>query len=108
MAVRPGMCGLVGGSGFPGGWPAGSRWPAPVAIGYAVMGAPRRSTSLNLLLPPGLPWSVLPIFIYTRSACRWPCPCLSIFALDPFRLQRGLAASCQTFFQSGFNGLAAR
>jgi DHA1 family bicyclomycin/chloramphenicol resistance-like MFS transporter len=34
-------------------------------------------------------------------------PCLSIFALDPFPAQRGLAASCQTFFQSGFNGLTA-
>jgi DHA1 family bicyclomycin/chloramphenicol resistance-like MFS transporter len=34
-------------------------------------------------------------------------PCLTILALDPFPAQRGLAASCQTFFQSGFNGLTA-
>jgi DHA1 family bicyclomycin/chloramphenicol resistance-like MFS transporter len=62
--------------------------------------------ALNLLLPPGLPWSVLPIFIYTVGMSL-AMPCLSIFALDPFPAQRGLAASCQTFFQSGFNGLAA-
>ena len=53
-----------------------------------------------------LPWSVLPIFIYTVGMSL-AMPCLSIFALDPFPAQRGLAASCQTFFQSGFNGLAA-
>lgn len=34
-------------------------------------------------------------------------PSLTLFALDPFARQRGLAASCQTFFQSGFNGIAA-
>ena len=34
-------------------------------------------------------------------------PNLTLFALDPFPAQRGLAASCQTFFQSGFNGVAA-
>jgi DHA1 family bicyclomycin/chloramphenicol resistance-like MFS transporter len=34
-------------------------------------------------------------------------PSLSLFALDPFPAQRGLAASCQTFFQSGFNSLSA-
>jgi DHA1 family bicyclomycin/chloramphenicol resistance-like MFS transporter len=34
-------------------------------------------------------------------------PCLTLIALDPYPEQRGLAASCQTFLQSGFNAFAA-
>ena len=34
-------------------------------------------------------------------------PSLTLFALDPFPQQRGLAASCQTFFQAAANGLTA-
>lgn len=49
---------------------------------------------------------MLPIFIYTLGMSL-AMPCLTLFALDPFPDQRGLAASCQTFLQSGFNGLVA-
>ena len=34
-------------------------------------------------------------------------PCLTLMALDPFPQQRGLASSCQMFFQSSANGLLA-
>ena len=34
-------------------------------------------------------------------------PTLTLLALDRFPLQRGLAASCQAFLQSGVNTLAA-
>ena len=103
----PGMCGLVGGSWISGRLAGRISLARTVAIGYAVMGcAAALNLTLNLLLPPGLPWSVLPIFIYTVGMSL-AMPCLSIFALDPFPAQRGLAASCQTFFQSRFNGLAA-
>lgn len=34
-------------------------------------------------------------------------PSLTLLSLDPFPQQRGLAASCQMFLQSGFNGLLA-
>jgi DHA1 family bicyclomycin/chloramphenicol resistance-like MFS transporter len=103
----PGMCGLVCGSWISGRL-AGKISPArTIAIGYAVMAfAASVNLALNLLLPPGLPWSVLPIFGYTLGMSL-AMPCLTLFALDPFPAQRGLAASCQTFFQSGFNGLAA-
>jgi DHA1 family bicyclomycin/chloramphenicol resistance-like MFS transporter len=60
---------------------------------------------LNLLLPPGLPWSVLPIFVYfTGSALAMPS--LTLMALDLFPQQRGLAASCQGFVQTSGNALA--
>ena len=60
---------------------------------------------LNLLLPPGLPWSVLPIFVYF-SGSALAMPSLTLMALDLFPQQRGLAASCQGFVQTSGNALA--
>ena len=48
----------------------------------------------------------MPIFLYTVGMAL-SMPCLSLLALDPFPAQRGLAASCQSFFQSSFNSLIA-
>jgi DHA1 family bicyclomycin/chloramphenicol resistance-like MFS transporter len=60
---------------------------------------------LNLLVPPGLPWSVMPIFVYfTGSALAMPS--LTLMALDLFPQQRGLAASCQGFVQTTGNAVA--
>ena len=60
---------------------------------------------LNLLAPPGLPWSVAPIFVYfTGSALAMPS--LTLMALDLFPEQRGLAASCQSFVQTAGNVVA--
>jgi len=103
----PAMAGLIGGSWLSGRLAGKVQLSRTIAIGYAVMGS---AAGINLLLsialPPGLPWSVLPIFLYTLGMSL-AMPCLSLFALDPFPAQRGLAASCQTFFQSGFNGITA-
>ena len=103
----PAMAGLTGGSWLSGRLAGKVSLPRTIATGYAVMGsAAGINLLLNIALPPGLPWSVLPIFIYTLGMSL-AMPCLSLFALDPFPAQRGLAASCQTFFQSGFNGITA-
>lgn len=103
----PAMAGLIGGSWLSGRLAGKVRLSRTIAIGYAVMGsAAGINLLLNIALPPGLPWSVLPIFLYTLGMSL-AMPCLSLFALDPFPAQRGLAASCQTFFQSGFNGITA-
>lgn len=103
----PAMSGLIGGSWLSGRLAGKVSLPRTIALGYALMAS---AAGINLLvnafIPPGLPWSVLPIFGYTLGMSL-ATPCLSIFALDPFPAQRGLAASCQTFFQSGFNGLTA-
>jgi len=61
---------------------------------------------LTLWLPPALPWSVMPIFVYTFGMSL-AMPCLTLLALDPFPAQRGLAASCQMSLQSAANGLVA-
>ena len=103
----PAMAGMVGGSWLSGRL-AGKLSPKrTIALGYAVMAAAAAlNIGINLTLPPALPWSVLPLFIYTAGVAL-ATPCLSIIALDLFPAQRGLAASCQTCLQSAFNSLAA-
>ena len=103
----PGMGGLVCGSWLSGRLAGKLSLGRTIALGYAVMCcAAIANLSLNLALPPALPWNVMPIFLYTLGMAL-AMPCLTILALDPFPEQRGLAASCQTFLQSGFNSLAA-
>jgi DHA1 family bicyclomycin/chloramphenicol resistance-like MFS transporter len=103
----PSMCGMVVGSWVSGRLAGRISLDRSIMLGYTVMGtAAIVNVSLNLAWPPGLPWSVLPLFIYNLGMAL-ATPCLSIFALDPFPKQRGLAASCQTFFQSGVNSIAA-
>uniref|UniRef100_Q47K23 Bcr/CflA family efflux transporter n=1 Tax=Dechloromonas aromatica (strain RCB) TaxID=159087 RepID=Q47K23_DECAR len=103
----PAMSGLVCGSWLSGRLAGRVSLPRTIGLGYAVMGtAAAINLTVNVALPPGLPWSVAPIFVYTMGMSL-AMPCLTIFALDPFPAQRGLAASCQTFFQSSFNGLVA-
>lgn len=103
----PAMGGLMLGSWI-AGHRAGKHPPAAtIKLGYAVMaGAALLNIAINLALPPGLPWSVLPLFIYTLGMSL-AMPNLTLFALDPFPEKRGMAASCQTFLQSGFNSLLA-
>jgi DHA1 family bicyclomycin/chloramphenicol resistance-like MFS transporter len=103
----PAMTGLVLGSWLSGRLAGKISLSRTIVFGYLLMGtAALYNIGLNLALPPALPWSVTPIFIYTLGMSL-AMPCLTILALDPFPAQRGLAASCQTFFQSGFNGLTA-
>lgn len=103
----PSMLGLVAGSWLSGRLAGKLSLPRTIARAYLVMGAAVVfNIGINLALPPGLPWSVLPIFVYTFGMSL-AMPCLTLIALDPFPAQRGLAASCQTFLQSGFNALVA-
>jgi MFS transporter, DHA1 family, multidrug resistance protein len=103
----PAMGGLMVGSGI-AGQRAGKHSPGTtIKLGYGVMAAAVGiNLAVSLALPPGLPWSVLPLFIYTLGMSL-AMPNLTLFALDPFPDNRGMAASCQTFLQSGFNSLVA-
>lgn len=75
--------------------------------GFLIMGlAAVSNIALNLAFPPGIPWSVMPIFVYTTGMAL-TMPSLTLLALDLFPQQRGLAASCQTFMQSGSNSIIA-
>ena len=77
-----------------------------IRLGYALMFA---GAALNLaiawLVPPGVPWSILPIMVYTVGTAVLT-PTLMLMLLDLFPAQRGMAASLQGFVQfalSGFN-----
>ena len=50
----------------------------------------------HLLLPPALPWTVMPIFLYTIGMSI-AAPGLTLLVLDLFPHIRGTVASCQSF-----------
>lgn len=103
----PAMAGLMAGSWTSGRLAGKLSLNRSIALGYGIMSSAALGNLLiNLGATPALPWAVAPLFVYTFGMSL-AMPCLTIFALDPFPAQRGLAASCQTFLQSGFNGLAA-
>lgn len=103
----PAMAGLLVGSWLSGRLAGKLTVSRTIARGYWVMGgAVLVNLVLNLALPPALPWSVLPLFVYTLGMSL-AMPSLTLLALDPYPEQRGLAASCQAFLQSGFNAVAA-
>ena len=103
----PAMAGLLCGSWLSGRLAGKLSMQQTVIYGYGVMGlAALANIVLNLWLPPALPWNVIPIFVYTFGLSL-AMPCLTLMALDPFPQQRGLAASCQMFLQSGANALVA-
>lgn len=103
----PTMCGLLTGSWITGRLAGKLSRDRTIVLGFAIMGtAALLNVTINLTLPPGLPWNVLPLPLYTMGMSI-ATPCLTLYALDPFPEQRGLAASCQTFLQAGFNGIAA-
>ena len=103
----PAMLGMSSGAWVNGRLAGHQTIDKTIGLGYAIMcfGAVC-NISVNLAFPPALPWHVLPLFVYTLGMAM-TMPCLTLLALDPFPEQRGLAASCHTFFQSGFNGVAA-
>ena len=103
----PAMLGLLGGSWLSGRL-AGKLSPSRTILrGYLLMGiAAACNLALNLAMPPALPWSILPIPLYTLGMSL-TMPSLTLLALDPFPEQRGLAASCQMFLQSMNNSLLA-
>ena len=103
----PAMSGLMSGAWLSGRLAGKLSLRQTILRGSLVMGvAALANIALNLWLPPALPWSVMPIFVYTFGMSL-AMPCLTLLALDPFPEQRGLAASCQMCLQAGTNGLVA-
>ena len=103
----PAMSGLMAGSWVSGRLAGKFTLRQTVVRGYLIMSAAvLANLALNFTLPPGLPWSVMPLFVYTFGMSV-AMPCLTLMALDPFPQQRGLAASCQMFLQAGFNSVVA-
>jgi MFS transporter, DHA1 family, multidrug resistance protein len=78
-----------------------------IGLGYIVMTiAALGNVLMNLILPPMLPWSIVPIFIYVVGMSI-ASPSLTLLTLDLFPKQRGLAASCQGFISLGANSIVS-
>ena len=78
-----------------------------IHIGYIVMiVAMASSIAYHARFPPALPWTVLPIMIYSVGLAL-TMPNMTLFAIGLFPNNRGLAASLQAFQQGMFNALVA-
>ena len=78
-----------------------------IAIGYSLLvGSGMLSTGYHLLLPPALPWTVIPLFLYTMGMSI-VAPCLTLLVLDLFPHIRGTVASCQSFTMTMLSALVA-
>lgn len=78
-----------------------------IAIGYLVMAVgAAANVALNWLLPPALPWAVLPIAVYLFGVTV-AMPSLTLRVLDLFPERRGLVSSCQGAVHTGVNAVTA-
>jgi DHA1 family bicyclomycin/chloramphenicol resistance-like MFS transporter len=103
----PGIAGVMIGA-YLSGRSARALPPArAVGLGYVVMAA---AAALNLAYcagwPPALPWTVLPVMLYTVGMS-FAMPGASLLALDLFPRLRGMTSSLQGFAHSLFAGLTA-
>jgi DHA1 family bicyclomycin/chloramphenicol resistance-like MFS transporter len=74
-----------------------------VYIGYGIMAVSAiGNVLLNLVLPPMLPWTIVPLFFFVVGMTT-AMPSLTLMGLDLFPAQKGLAASCQGFIMLGSN-----
>ena len=78
-----------------------------VAIGYALLFfAVAVNAAVVTLVPPAVPWHVLPIFLYTIGSSLM-MPSVTLLLLDLFPTMRGLGSSLQGFVQFAFSGVVA-
>lgn len=103
----PAVAGMMGGSWLSGR--VAGRWSGrrSIVTGFAVMIVAVCANLIHAALAvPSLPWSVLPVGIYTFGMSL-AMPSLTLFVLDLFPTRRGLASSCQSFTQVGVNAVTA-
>ncbi|QDF99161.1 Bcr/CflA family drug resistance efflux transporter [Azoarcus sp. DD4] len=78
-----------------------------IAVGFAIMLAAAAANVLcAVLLPAGLPWSVVPLPLFTFGMAL-AMPAFSLLALNHFPERRGMVSSCQSFVQVGLNAVTA-
>lgn len=78
-----------------------------IILGYVLMAvAASSNVLLNLWLPAAVPWTLLPLPLYTTGMAL-TVPSLQLLALDLFPRQRGLASSCQGFIQTATSAFSA-
>ncbi|MDH5535432.1 MAG: multidrug effflux MFS transporter, partial [Betaproteobacteria bacterium] len=78
-----------------------------VKFAYAVMfAAAAFNVIYSALAEPALPWSVLPVMVYTIGMAL-AMPSITLMALELFPHNRGMTASLQSFAQSMVSGVVA-
>lgn len=103
----PSMCGLLSGAWLSGRLAGKVTATRTIAYGYVLMAlAALINLGISFARPPGLPWSILPMPLYTLGMSL-SMPSMTLLILDRFPTQRGLTASCQMFLQSLANSLIA-
>ena len=76
-----------------------------IGIGYVIMFVTAvGNIVLNMLIPPALPWTLVPIISYVLGMSI-ASPSLTLLSLDMFPSQRGLASSCQGFLSLGASSI---
>ncbi|MEO8599018.1 MAG: multidrug effflux MFS transporter [bacterium] len=81
--------------------------PQQVMVGYAfLVGAGLFNVAYHLFFPPALPWSVLPLMLYTFGMSI-AAPGVMLMVMDLFPEIRGIVASCQSFAQTMLAALVA-
>lgn len=103
----PGITGVMFGA-YLSGRLAGRLSPQrTVFAGYCVMAAAVvLNVAYSAIFPPALPWTVLPVMIYS-SGMALAMPSVSLLALDLFPQLRGMTSSLQGFAHSLFAGVTA-
>ena len=105
--IIPGVIGIICGSLLSGRL-AGRLTPVrTIAIAYLIMyGAAGFNVVFSSLAEPALPWSVLPMMIYTAGMSMM-MPSATLLALDLFPRNRGMTSSLLGFTQSFTSGVVA-
>lgn len=103
----PGIIGVMFGA-FLSGRAAGTLTPQrTIGIAYAVMFcAAAFNMTYSALAAPALPWSVLPIMIYTVGMAL-AMPSMTLLALEIFPRNRGATSSLQGFMHSFLSSVSA-
>lgn len=103
----PGIIGVMAGAWLSGRLAGKVTPPKTVRLAYAIMfGAASFNVIYSALAEPALPWSVLPIMVYTIGMAL-AMPSLTLLALDLFPKNRGLTASLIGFAHSFVSAIAA-
>ena len=105
--IIPGVVGIMFGA-FLSGRLAGRVAPRrTVVIAYVIMyGAAVFNVAFSTFAAPALPWSVLPMMIYTTGLALM-MPSATLLALDLFPHHRGMTSSLLGFTQSFTSGIVA-
>ncbi|MBL8519324.1 MAG: multidrug effflux MFS transporter [Betaproteobacteria bacterium] len=103
----PGIAGIMTGALISGR--VAGKWSAEktVRLGYMIMTlAVVSNVLLALFVKPGVPWSIVPIYLYAAGTAT-AFPSLSIMVMDLFPARRGMASSLSAFVGGLFNALVA-